>query len=60
MSFERVDLLKMKKESIIKSVERAVSANLKKELSDESFVTLLKILDDKYTEISEELNRYTE
>ena len=60
MTLERVELLKMKKESIIKSVERAVSANLKKELSDESFVTLLKILDDKYTEISEELDRYGE
>ena len=60
MLFERVDLLKMKRERILKSLNWAISAYYKKELSEEEFITLLKILDDDFTKVREELNRYTE
>ena len=60
MSFEKVDLLKMKRERILKSLNWAINAYYKKELSDEEFNALLKILDDDFTKVREELNQYTE
>ena len=60
MSFERVDLLKMKRERILKSLNWAISAYYNKELSDEEFKALLKILYEDSTKIREQLNQFAE
>ena len=60
MLFERVDLLKMKRERILKSLNWAIIAYYKKELSYEEFNALLKILDEDFAKVREELNQNTE
>ena len=60
MLFERAELLEKKGKRILKSLNWAINAYCKKELSDEEFNALLKILDDDFTKVREELNQYTE
>ena len=60
MSLERVELLKKEGERISKSLNWAVIAHHNKELSDEEFRSLLKILHDDSIKVREALNQYVE
>ena len=60
MSFERMQLLKKKSNRILKTLSWTIDAYCKRELSDEEFDALFKILDENHTEVREELNRYAE
>ena len=55
MSFERVDLIKMKGERILKSLNWAIDAYCRRELSDEEFDELWKILDNEFADVRDEL-----
>ena len=60
MSFERMQLLKKKSNRILKTLSWTIDAYCKRELSDEEFDALFKILDENHTEVREELNQYVE
>ena len=60
MLFERAELLEKKGKRILKSLSWAIDAYCNRELSDEEFNALLKILVDDFTKVREELNQYTE
>ena len=60
MSFERVDLLNKEGERILRSLNWAVSAYYNKELTEEEFKALLKILYEDSAKVREELNQYAE
>ena len=58
MSNERVELLKKKSNRILKTLSWAIDAYCNRELSDEEFDELFKILDKDYAEVREGLNLY--
>ena len=60
MSNERVESLEEKGKRILKSLSWAIDAYCKRELSDEEFDALFKILDEDYAEVREGLKQVTE
>ena len=60
MLFERAELLEKKGKRILKSLSWAIDAYCNRELSDEEFDALFKILYEDFTKVREELNQYTE
>ena len=60
MLFERLELLGKKRERILKTLNWAIDAYYKKELSDEEVNALLKNLNDDITKVREELKQVTE
>ena len=57
MLFERAELLEKKGKRILKSLNWAIDAYCNRELSDEEFDALFKILDEDYAEVREGLKQ---
>ena len=59
MLFERAELLEKKGKRILKSLNWAIDAYCNRELSDEEFDALFKILYEDYAEVREGLKQVT-
>ena len=60
MSLERVNLLKMKGERVLKALNWTIDAYCRRELSDEEFDEIWGILDNEFAEVRDVLYKHAE